>query len=64
MMRHAYVGPPKPFCPCDAGMPQDCKPEQWRPAHSMPDCEQCGKPIYYNHARPRTRDDQPDSVIA
>jgi hypothetical protein len=23
----------KPFCPCDVGMPQDCKPEDWPGAH-------------------------------
>ena len=61
--RHAYVGPPKPFCPCDTGMPQDCAPEQWPGAHRMPPCEVCGQPIYYDHVQPRTDDRRPDEVL-
>lgn len=26
----------KPFCPCDTGAPQDCKPEEWGGAHRPP----------------------------
>ena len=45
--RATYVGPAKPFCPCDTGNPQDCKPEEWRPAHApRPPCERCGNPLY------------------
>lgn len=45
--RATYVGPVKAFCPCDTGNPQDCKPEEWRPAHSpRPPCERCGAPLY------------------
>lgn len=32
--RATYVGPAKPFCPCDTGDPQDCKPEEWGSAHA------------------------------
>lgn len=45
--RATYVGPAKAFCPCDTGNPQDCKPEEWRPAHSpRPPCERCGAPLH------------------
>jgi hypothetical protein len=45
--RATYVGPAKAFCPCDTGNPQDCKPEEWRPAHSpRPPCERCGAALY------------------
>jgi hypothetical protein len=34
--------PVKPFCPCDAGRPQDCKPEEWGDAHGKwTDCDLC-----------------------
>lgn len=62
-----YVGPAKAFCPCDTGNPQDCKPEEWRPAHSpRPPCERCGAPLYGHQGnycrrptpwRPRQDDD-------
>lgn len=53
MIRHYYVGPPKPLCPCDAGRPQDCCPEDWGGAHAMPPCEECGLPIYHSLAHIR-----------
>jgi hypothetical protein len=36
----------KPFCPCDAGRPQDCKPEDWPGAHDEPPCLDCGRKRY------------------
>lgn len=46
-----YIGPAKAFCPCDTGNPQDCKPEEWRPAHSpRPPCERCGSALYGHQA--------------
>jgi len=36
----------KPFCPCDTGRPQDCKPEQWPGAHAEPACLNCGGKSY------------------
>lgn len=36
----------KPFCPCDTGRPQDCKPEEWPGAHSEPPCLGCGEKRY------------------
>jgi hypothetical protein len=36
----------KPFCPCDTGRPQDCKPEEWPGAHVEPPCLDCGKKRY------------------
>lgn len=45
--RATYMGPAKPFCPCDTGEPQDCKPEEWGGAHApRPPCERCGNPLY------------------
>lgn len=42
-----YDGQVKPLCPCDAGRPQDCKPEKWGEAHTeKPLCRLCGHPIY------------------
>lgn len=41
--RATYVGPAKPFCPCDTGRPNDCQPEDWAGAHApRPPCERCG----------------------
>jgi hypothetical protein len=39
----------KPFCPCDTGLPQDCKPETWQGAHSQRPCLNCGKETYQHH---------------
>ena len=36
----------KPFCPCDTGRPQDCKPEEWPGAHDEPPCLGCGGKRY------------------
>ena len=36
----------KPFCPCDTGRPQDCKPEAWPGAHAEPRCLSCGMKEY------------------
>ena len=47
-----FTGPVKAFCPCDAGRPQDCKPEEWRPAHAPATCTTCGKPRYQHTQRP------------
>jgi hypothetical protein len=45
--RATYVGPAKPFCPCDVGRPQDCKPEEWDGAHApRPPCDRCGQQLY------------------
>lgn len=44
--RPEFAGPVKPFCPCDAGRPQDCKPEEWGDAHAPMFCSRCGKPRY------------------
>lgn len=50
--------PTKAFCPCDLGRPQDCKPEDWRPAHSERVCTACGCPSYqHTHAASDNPDD-------
>lgn len=43
---HQYVGPPKPWCPCDINEPQHCQPEKWFDAHAPRTCESCGRPSY------------------
>lgn len=43
----------KPFCPCDAGRPQDCKPEDWPGAHDEPPCLNCGRKRYEHFGWPR-----------
>lgn len=46
-----YEGPLKLPCPCDAGRPQDCRPEQHSGAHSPADCLACGRPRYQHRDR-------------
>lgn len=41
-----FRGLVKPLCPCDAGRPQDCKPEEWPGAHAPSVCLDCGSPRY------------------
>ena len=41
-----FTGPVKPFCPCDAGRPQDCDDRDWPGAHAPSSCTGCGRPNY------------------
>ncbi len=43
----------KPFCPCDTGRPQDCKPEEWPGAHDEPPCLHCGRKRYAHYGSMR-----------
>ncbi len=43
----------KPFCPCDTGRPQDCKPEEWPGAHAEPPCLDCGRKRYTHFGEKR-----------